>query len=328
MRAMASLTRWFIGGCRRLSTRLRRYGKMSWAALKTLHRFVMNSGPAISAIATVVIAVYAYFTYGVQQELRVLQHDIVQMQTEPKLSGSVGVHYPGDSLLFEYDYRLTNIGSDTAWSVFDEMRAFILCDTQIVYLPGYLWGRLVHGPGYYHGSYSSYNPIAPAGYTRSGFNGFGSWVAGLANALDGVIILEATCVYWGSSPIKRYEGREYFVYMQMGAYTGGRFEKLTRPQGQLLKQIENLHDERKYAEVTSSSRLGLRDMYDSLFGGSATLVVASPVPSRSNVILPWTYRDTFILTDSGFVDFLAYRRQFERFRQYEDYLRRKGYSGP
>lgn len=325
---MGKLTKRIHDGGRWLSTKAWRLGSVSWAMFKGLHHFVMNSGPAISAIATGVIAAYAYFTYGVQQDLILLQRDVVAMQTEPSLSGQIGAFWLGDSLKKDYNYRLTNVGSDTAWSVFDEMRTFILCDTMLVYIPGYAWGKLLRGPGYYHGSYSRYNPIAPAEYTRSGFNGVGLWMTELSNILDGIIILDATFAYWGSSPIKRYEGREYFVFMRLDHYSDSFFEKLTRDQDILIQRIESLHNQRKYAEVKSPTRIGGPTFYDSILDTLTTLVLVSPVPTRSDVNLPWTYQDTFIVTDSGLVDFLTYRRQFGVFRKYEDYLRRKGYLKP
>lgn len=316
------------GGGRWFSRELRKFGRNFWVALKVLHQFVLNSGPAISAIATGVIAVYAYFTYGVQQELSSLQRDVVEMQTEPYLSGQIGAFWLGDSLKKEYNYRLTNVGSDTAWSVFDEMRTFLLCDSMIAYIPGSAWGKTIRGPGYYHGSYSRYNPIAPAEYIRSGFDGFGPWMADLVNVLDGIIVLETTFLYWGSSPIKRYEGREYFLYLRLDPHSDSHFEKLSRVEDRLMQQIKELQDHRNYAEIKSSSQIGGPTFYDSILNPPVTLLLSSPVPSRTDVVLPWTYRDTFIVSDSGLVDFLTYRRQFEIFRKYEDYLRRKGYLKP
>ena len=77
-------------------------------------KFFNNNGPAITAFATAVIAIYAFFTFRVQKELIKLQANFVAMETEPRLTGGIGYFAAVDEPKNLYHYRLTNIGSDTA----------------------------------------------------------------------------------------------------------------------------------------------------------------------------------------------------------------------
>ena len=170
-------------------------------------KFFNSNGPAITAIATAVIAIYAFFTFGVQKELIKLQANFVAMETEPRLIGRMGDPEAVDEPKNQYHYRLTNTGSDTAWSVFPKMRPIILCDTLVMYPRTYLFG-LMYSSGVLRGDFSRFNPISPGKIQRFGFDRVSKKLVKLSNMLGGIILLEVELVYWGDSPTKKYVEEE------------------------------------------------------------------------------------------------------------------------
>jgi hypothetical protein len=270
--------------------------------------------PTVAAFATFVIAIYAVFTYGVQRELKQLQANMVAMQTEPKLSGSIGRYVSGDELKKPYHYRLTNIGSDTAWSVFAKGRAVILCDTMIIYPETYLFG-LIKAPGALRGEFSRWNPIGPAETEKWGFDEVIKDFIKLSNILGGIILLEVDFTYWSDSPITRYGEQEYFVYNKRQFFQNDYFEKLERTQDRVLHKLSSLKDTRKIACLRFGPGSGPAFLID-LFGDHM-FILSNPVPFPSLNDFGWTYRDTFIVADSTIEYFLDYRRQFPEYQRYE-----------
>jgi hypothetical protein len=253
------------------------------------------NGPAITAFATAVIAIYAFFTFGVQKQLMKLQANFIAMETEPRLTGGIGYFAAVDEPKNLYHYRLTNIGSDTAWSVFPKMRAIILCDTMVIYPRTYLFG-LMYSSGVFRGNFSHFNPIAPAETKKFGFDPVDKHFIKLSNMLGGIILLEVNLVYWGDSPTKKYMEEEYFIYNKQMSFQDEYFEKLTRPRDRLLCQLDSLKDARKIADIH--------------FRLHSMLILSNPVPSPDTNDFPWTYRDTFIVLDSTIEKFPDYRRKF------------------
>jgi hypothetical protein len=304
-------------GCNSLLQLLKSIGTRFIGFFKKNPTFV---APTVAAFATFVIAIYAIFTYGVQRELKQLQANMVAMQTEPRLSGSAGHNVYVDRKT-PYYYRLTNTGSDTAWSIFADMRALILCDTLVIYdtwfylLPPL---RLTHGT--LRGQFSRWNKIAPAQAKEFGCDRVREDFQRLSAMLRGVILLEADFVYWSDSPVKKFEEVEYFIYNKQVPIWSANFEKLTRPKDQFLHQLNSLIDARKIAHTTSVGQIGGPAFYRDLFDPELMLILKNAVPSASPHDYPWTYRDTLIVFDSTIQDFVEYRRQFPEYLRYERWL--------
>jgi hypothetical protein len=270
----------------------------------------------VAALATLVIAIYAIFTYGVQKELKQLQRDVVAMQTEPRLSGAIGTNIQHSEPKMKFHYRLTNTGSDTAWSVFPKGRFLILCDSMVIYPETYLFG-LIYSSGTFRGNFSRSYPIAPAETKKWGFDRVLDKFAELSNLVGGIILIQVDLVYWSDSPVYRYENEEYFVYNKLEASDPmyhPYFEKLTRSQDRLLVKLSNLKDTRKIAELTFLERIGF---YQHGFDPNSMIILSNPVPSVQLQEFGWTYRDTFIVADSMVQDFLEYRRKFSEYRLFE-----------
>jgi hypothetical protein len=284
--------------------------------------FIDNSSVISSlvvALATLVIAIYAIFTYGVQKELKQLQRDVVAMQTEPRLSGAIAINDYEYEPKQEFHYRLTNIGSDTAWSVFPKGRFLILCDSMVIYPETYLFG-FIYSSGTFRGNFSRSYPIAPAETKIWGFNRVLNDFVKLSNMVGGIALIQVDLVYWSNSPIKRYENEEYFVYNKLEASDPmyhPYIEKLTRPQDRILRQLSHLKDERKIAELTFLENISGPAFYQHIFDPNSMIILSNPVPTIRPEGFRWTYRDTFIVADSMVQDFLEYRRKFSEYRTFE-----------
>jgi hypothetical protein len=283
---------------------------------KRLNDFLNNNSSVVTATATLLIAIYAAFTYGVQKELKQLQRDVIVMQTEPRLSGAIAENILGYEPKMEFHYRLTNIGSDTAWSVFPRGRFLILCDSMVIYPETYLFG-VMYSSGTLRGDFSRSYPIAPAETKKWGFDKVLDDFAELSNIVGGIVLIQVDLVYWSDSPVNRYEYEEYFIYNKLQAVEQQpypHFEKLSRPQDRLLVQLSNLKDTRKIAELTFLERIGF---YQHGFDPNSMIILSNPVPSFQLQESGWTYRDTFIVADSTVQDFFEYRRKFPKYRLFE-----------
>jgi hypothetical protein len=245
------------------------------------------------------------------------------MQTEPRLTGTAGP-YAFFELKKPYHYYLTNIGSDTAWSVFADMRSLILCDTIVIYNRLPLLPPIIKVPGALRGGFSRWNPIAPADEKEFGCDKVGEDFVKLSKILGGIILLEADFVYWSDSPIKQYEELEYFIYNKMKpSFFNPCFEKLTRPNDMILCLLDSLENIRKIAEITWIRDISRPAFYDDLFDLNSMLILSNPVPFIGPQDLQWNFRDTFIVLDSTIANFLDYRRKFKEFRRYQEHLRSK-----
>jgi len=136
---------------------------------------------------------------------------MVAIQSEPRLRGSIIESFFLHKSREPYEYRLTNIGSDTAWSVFARGQFVILCDTLVIYPETYLFGAMYAG-GALRGDFSRWNPIAPAKTREWWFGKVGKDIIKLSKLLGGIILVEVDLVYWSDSPVKRYGEVEYFIY--------------------------------------------------------------------------------------------------------------------
>ena len=165
-------------------------------------RLLRENTNIVMALATVVIASYSYFTFGVQKELKQLQRDVVAMQTEPRLSGATALNAFRYEPRQEFHYRLTNTGSDTALSVFPKGRFLILCDSMVIYPETCLFG-LIYSSGTFRGNFSRSYPIAPAETKIWGFNRVLDEFVNLSNLVGGVILLQVDLIYWSDSPLNR-----------------------------------------------------------------------------------------------------------------------------
>lgn len=270
-----------------------------------LMRFIKNNPQVVAAIATVVIAIYAFLTFGVQEKLRVLQSNIIAMQTEPKLTGAIGSWFKRHEPKYEYYYEVTNIGSDTAWSVFPKGQALILCDSMLIYPETYLFGYM-YSCGVRPGEFSRRFPVAPTETKDWGFvSTVGEDFAQLSNMLAGIILLEVHIFYWSDSPSKRYWEKEYFIYNKLSYDPAGSyFEKLLDPNDRILRQFNSLQAERKTARLT----------YYPLFNQNRMLILSNSIPSSNLTLFHWTFRDTSIVLDSTIMDFSEYRRRFKEFQ--------------
>ena len=269
---------------------------------KSLKDLLNKNSSLVAALATLVIAIYAVFTYGVQKELKQLQRDVVTMQTEPRLSGATALNDFEYEPKQEFHYRLTNIGSDTAWSVFPKGQPLILCDSMIIYPKGYLFGP-IYSAGIFRGNFSRSYPIAPAETKIWGFDRVLDKFLKLSNLVGGIILLQVDLVYWSDSPVNRYEYEEYFVYNKLEASDPmyhPYFEKLTRPQDRILLQLNNLKDERKIAELTFIQLIG---------GPKSMVILKNPVQTIDPEGFSWTFHDTLIIVDSTIQDLREYRRK-------------------
>jgi hypothetical protein len=282
-------------------------------------RFLKENTNIVMASATVVIAIYSYFTFAVQKELKQLQGDVIAMQTEPRLTGAIAPNILRHEPKVEFHYRLTNIGSDTAWSVFPRGQFLILCDSMVIYPQTYLFGFL-YSSGTLRGDFSRSYPIAPAETKIWGFDRALDDFLKLSNIVGGIALIQVDLVYWSNSPVNRYEYEEYFVYNKIQAFEQqpySHFEKLTRPQDRILRQLGHLKDERKIAELTFIQGISGPAFYLHLFGPNSMIILSNPVPTIRPEGFGWTYRDTFIVADSTIQDFREYRRKFSEYRLFE-----------
>jgi hypothetical protein len=307
------------GGCNSLLRLPRRIWAGFIGFFKNNPHFI---APTVTAFATFVIAIYAIFTYSVQRDLKQLQATIMAMQTEPRLSGTIRPSFSWEKTRKgRYHYGLTNIGSDTAWSVFARGQMVILCDTMLIYPETYLFGYMATG-GVVRGAFSRRNAIAPAESQVWGLEEVVKDFVKLSNLLNGVILVEVDVVYWGDSPIKRYYELEHFIYNKMVLPDWSvSFEKLTSSQDRFLRKLSSLKDARKIACLRFGPGSGPA-FYIDLFG-EHMFILSNPIPSPSLDDFQWTYRDTFIVLDSTIEDFLNYRRQFPEYRRYEQWLKSK-----
>lgn len=272
-------------------------------------------GTIITAFATIVIAFYALRSHHVQEQLKQLQANLIAMQTEPRLTGAIKPNVLREEPRPLFHYRLTNIGSDTAWAVFAQGRFLILCDTMIIYPQSYLF-RLVSAGATRRGDFSRFNPLGPAETKKWGFDQVFDEFVRLSNLVNGIILVQVDVVYWSDSPINQYEHEEFFLYRKLQhaeklPYT--HFEKLSNPQDRLLRQFSSLRSDRRIGEVSFRRYVhGLGSCWD-LFGSDCMLLLSNPVPSKDSFgDVEWKYRDTVIVLDSAVQNLWEYRDQLSR----------------
>jgi hypothetical protein len=300
--------------------------------LRAKLKYVSNNTASISLIvsstATVVIAIYAVTSYGLQKRLAGLSEFQLSLATEPELEGSIRLFYPFSEEESQYYHRLLNVGGDTAWGVYDDVECFLMLDTLIIEYPGFLGGGILRGPGGAKGDFSTFNPIPPGGVFDQSFVELPTDIKSLQLLLSAIPILKCEIIYWGNSPIKRHDMSEFFLYgtQEKYPYYNNMFARLDN-KSSFVEKFRDLINSGKVGRLDHVGRISRPAIYDKIFGLDQdplglgpTIVLIGRTPPNQKFGDEWTFQDTLIFVNDSLIDFLEYRRRYPVFLEYEKYM--------
>lgn len=260
-------------------------------SFRALLHLLNGNAIVLSAIASIIIAIYSITSFGIQSKLETIQDQLLRMQSEPTLVGQIWENFRTKDTVSDYNYHLTNTGDDTAWSVFTEIRELIVTDTILIYTNFYAHGIIRRG-SVYRGEFSKQLATAPTETSKIGFGRVPSGMLQLSKALKSPLVVYTHTFYWGDSPRKRYEFEQYFLYNKRPLGPDGHMEEVVDPRDTILQTIRFLGANHNIAVAQPT---GL------LFSAKDTLILlARPTPSYSGYDLPWTFRDTILFHDTTF----------------------------
>lgn len=292
--------------------------KEKWGGGWLLRRVFRSS----ITIATIVMAIYAWQSYQVQERLAAIEELSVSMSTEPVLSGAVFRNEVREKIEEpSYYYRMTNIGGDTAWSIFVDLRVAIVTDSHLIYGWGYYIGHDVIRFGVFPGGYKKNCSLSPGVDTLMGFNFSAQRYVKLAQLMGGTLLFEVHRFYWGAAPVVRKEEVEYFNVIETDDYKIGSLRKLDNQEELINNTLRGHKAKRAIGEIRFADRISGPSFYSEVFPPNTLLLLLNRVPDTLPFYYPQiTYKDTLIFINDSIHDFRVYRKRFPEWQPWQRYL--------